>query len=83
MDNNSPLKRAYQRGSVITVGTWITFETAQESTLDAICAEIEAHGGRVIEITEINAPPKTGEGKKAYRRYFLVDATLPHGLDLV
>lgn len=83
MDNKSALKRAHQRGAVIVAGIWITFETSQESTLDSICAEIERMGGHIVKITEVQAPPKTGEGQVSYRRIFLVDATLPTGIDLV
>ena len=68
---------ALSRGSGVRAGSWYILETAEETTLDRICVEVERAHGHVLSIQEYNAPPRTGTAHRAYRRIFIVTIAIP------
>jgi len=71
------LKRAISRGSVITSGVWVTMETNQRDTLQALQREVESLGGRVIGVEIMCALARTGKGERPNREVYIIDAVLP------
>lgn len=77
MSDLQALYGAIGRGRGIRAGSWYIIETAQENTLDRICAEVEQSGGVVLNIEEKHAPPVAGRGIITYRRIYLVSVVVP------